>query len=47
VHELEDARWFTREEVAQALARDSAAPFLGPPSYAIAYTLLTAWAEGA
>jgi NAD+ diphosphatase len=47
VHELEDARWFTREEVAQALARDPAAPFLGPPSYAIAYTLLTAWAEGA
>lgn len=47
VHELEDARWFTREEVRMALARDPAAPFLGPPRYAIAHTLLTAWVEGA
>ena len=45
-NELEDARWFTREEVRQALARDPAAPFLAPPPYAIAYTLLRAWAEG-
>ncbi|WP_213982242.1 NAD(+) diphosphatase [Sphingomonas sp. dw_22] len=47
VHELEDARWFTRDEVRLALARDPAATFGAPPSYAIANTLLTAWAEGA
>ncbi|MET0308239.1 MAG: NAD(+) diphosphatase [Sphingomonas sp.] len=47
VHELEDARWFTRDEVRQALARDPAAPFVAPPPYAIAYTLLTAWFDGA
>ena len=29
-NELEDARWFTRAEVALALARDPAAPFAGP-----------------
>ncbi len=47
VNELEDARWFTRAEAALALAGDPAAPFLGPPPYAIAHTLLTAWVEGA
>jgi NAD+ diphosphatase len=46
VHELEDARWFTRDEVRQALAREPDAPFGAPPPYAIAHTLLTAWAEG-
>ncbi len=46
-NELEDARWFTREDVNLALARDPAAPFLGPPPYAIAHSLLKAWAEGA
>lgn len=46
VHELEDARWFTREEVHQALARDPAAPFKAPPPYAIAHTLLSHWAHG-
>lgn len=45
-HELEDARWFGRDEVRLALARDLAAPFGAPPEYAIAHTLLTAWAEG-
>jgi NAD+ diphosphatase len=47
VHELEDARWFTREEVRLAMARDTAAPFIAPPPYAIANTLLQAWLEGA
>lgn len=47
VHELEDARWFGRDEVKAALARDPAAPFGAPPSYAIAHTLLSAWMEGA
>ncbi|HWU94415.1 MAG TPA: NAD(+) diphosphatase, partial [Sphingomonas sp.] len=46
VHELEHVDWFSREAVRMALARDPAAPFLGPPPYAIAYTLLTAWVEG-
>lgn len=46
VHELEDARWFTRDEVRLALARDPAATFGAAPPYAIAHTLLTAWVEG-
>ncbi len=44
-NELEDARWFTRDEARLALARDPAAPFGAPPAYAIAHTLLTAWVE--
>ncbi len=46
VHELEDARWFSRDDVRRALARDPSAAFVAPPPYAIAHTLLTAWAEG-
>ena len=42
-NELEDAIWVSRDEVRAALAgRD--APFLAPPPYAIAYTLLAEWA---
>nr|WP_294171258.1 NAD(+) diphosphatase [uncultured Sphingomonas sp.] len=41
--ELDDARWFTRAEVAAALAGDPAAAFLPPPPYAIARTLLDHW----
>ena len=41
--ELEDARWFTRHEVAQALSGDADAPFLPPPRTAIARTLLERW----
>lgn len=44
--ELDDARWFTREEVLMALAGDEAAPFHPPPPWAIARTLLEAWANG-
>ena len=44
--ELDDARWFTREEVASALAADPAAPFLPPPPFAIARTLLEHWLRG-
>lgn len=47
VHELEHADWFSREQVRMALARDPDAPFVAPPPYAIAHTLLTAWVEGA
>jgi NAD+ diphosphatase len=40
--ELEDARWFTREEIEAALeGRD--APFQPPPRFAIARTLLEHW----
>lgn len=41
-HELEDAMWVTRDEVRAALA--GSGPFLAPPRYAIAHTLLTHWA---
>ena len=43
--ELEDARWFTRAEVAAALVGEAGAAFVPPPPYAIAHTLLTAWVE--
>jgi NAD+ diphosphatase len=41
--ELDDARWFSRSEVAAALSGDSDAPFLPPPKVAIARTLLEHW----
>ena len=41
--ELDDARWFTRDEVIAALAGGPDAPFLPPPRYAIARTLLEDW----
>lgn len=41
--ELEDARWFTREEVARAIAGAKDAAFLPPPPTAIARTLLEHW----
>jgi NAD+ diphosphatase len=41
--ELEGAIWVTREEARAALAGEPA-PFVAPPPYAIAYTLLTEWA---
>jgi len=41
--ELEDARWFTRDQVAAALAGDENAAFLPPPRHAIARTLLEEW----
>jgi NAD+ diphosphatase len=41
--ELEDARWFSRDEVAAALAESPDAPFLPPPPTAIARTLLERW----
>jgi NAD+ diphosphatase len=43
--ELEDSIWADRGEVAAALAGDPAAPFLAPPHFAIAHTLLSHWAE--
>lgn len=41
--ELDDARWFTREEVTAALSEAADAPFQPPPKAAIARTLLERW----
>ena len=41
--ELEDARWFSREEIAAALASSEGVPFQPPPRAAIARTLLERW----
>jgi NAD+ diphosphatase len=41
--ELDDARWFTREEVAAALEGAPGATFQPPPKAAIARTLLEHW----
>jgi NAD+ diphosphatase len=43
-NELEDAMWVPREMV-RAVLRGEEGPFLAPPPYAIAYTLLTEWAN--
>jgi NAD+ diphosphatase len=45
-NELDDARWFTRDEVVVALAGDPSAPFQPPPRSAIARTLLEHWVDG-
>lgn len=41
--ELDDARWFTREEVERAIDGDADAAFQPPPRTAIARTLLEDW----
>jgi NAD+ diphosphatase len=43
--ELDDARWFDREEVATMLARTHPAGFSTPPPVAIAYHIIRAWVE--
>ncbi len=43
VNELEDAMWVPREMV-RAVLRGEEGPFVAPPPYAIAYTLLKEWA---
>lgn len=43
--ELEDARWFSREDAARALAGDADAPFIAPPPLAVAHQMLRAWLE--
>jgi len=45
-NELEHALWADRDEVRAALAATADAPFLAPPPYAIAHTLLTRWVHG-
>ncbi|HEX8526372.1 NAD(+) diphosphatase [Allosphingosinicella sp.] len=45
--ELEDSIWVGRGQVEAALAGDESAPFIAPPAFAIAHTLLVHWlAEG-
>jgi NAD+ diphosphatase len=46
MNELDDARWFSREEVVAAQNAEEAAPFLPPPPWAIARTLLEHWVGG-
>ena len=43
--ELEDAMWVGRDGVTAALAGKSGAPFLAPPPFAIANTLLRIWVK--
>jgi len=45
-NELDDARWFSRDEVVAALAGDEFASFQPPPKWAIARTLLDRWVDG-
>ena len=41
--ELEDARWFTREEIVASIREPDSGPFQPPPHFAIARTLLERW----
>lgn len=44
--EIEEARWFTREEIAEAMAKGRESPgLIPPPPQAIAYHLLQWWLE--
>ena len=43
--ELDDARWFTRDEVASMLARQHPDGFTAPHPVAIAYHIIRAWVE--
>ena len=42
-NELDDARWFTRTEVAEAMAGKAATAFGAPPRHAVAWHLLDWW----
>ena len=46
MNELDDARWFSRDDVVRALAGGDGAAFQAPPRSAIARTLLEAWVDG-
>jgi NAD+ diphosphatase len=41
--ELDDARWFSREEVEGAMSGAEGAAFIAPPPFAIAHSLLARW----
>ncbi|MBD3730353.1 MAG: NAD(+) diphosphatase [Sphingomonadales bacterium] len=44
-NELEEAHWFSRDEIAAAMARDENARFIAPPPQAIAHNLLQWWLD--
>lgn len=44
--ELEDARWFTRDDVRQMLSGTHPNGLIAPPPIAIAHALMKAWVEG-
>ena len=44
--ELDDARWFEREEVAMMLLQAHPKGLTTPPTVAIAYHIIRAWVEG-
>ncbi|MCP9229192.1 NAD(+) diphosphatase [Mesorhizobium sp. LMG 17147] len=46
-NELEDCRWFFRDEVLSMLAREHPGGLVTPPKGAIAYNLIRAWADSA
>lgn len=43
--ELDDARWFTREEVRYAMSGAEDGAFIAPPTFAVAHYLLKWWLE--
>ena len=43
--ELDEADWFTRDEVVHAMSGDEAARFIAPPPFAVAHHLLKWWLE--
>ncbi len=43
--EIEEAAWFSRDEVEAAMAGDESAPFIAPPPFAIAHDLLRHWLD--
>ncbi len=43
--ELDEADWFTREEVAAAMAGDEGGRFIAPPPHAIAHHLMQWWLD--
>lgn len=45
LNELEDCRWFFRDEVRQMLAREHPKGLFTPPKRSIAHTLIHAWVE--
>ena len=44
-NELEEADWFTRDEVVTAMSGDESGRFIAPPKFAIAHHLLKWWIE--
>jgi len=44
--EIEEAAWFSVDEVRAAMAGDDSAPFIAPPLFAIAHDLLKHWLDG-